>query len=355
MQETTSTHTALGQILLETDRLEEAGAEIAYSVSLNPYAATGHTLRGEYFHQRGDQEAAIRAYQRAFELDPSQIGVFVALSNELRQNGGTPNDVMVLLQIALREDAEDATLLLSLGDQWQRLGQTKAAIDAYQSALEQLTPYGRTSRSGPLASDDSRAFAFSRIATTYEDMGEMPAAMNYYQSAVAAAPDSRWTYLLLGDVQRRQNDIESAIKSYEKALTADKEFVEAYIRLGDLYTATGDSNRAEKLYERALELTNPSIAQHDPSITFASLAKHVPSDDALFASDETFVEETSAHIHPMGLAKFSPQILWPELWIMGKISLLPSFTKDGIKGYKRYSCIHKGWNRVKRMAFPRLF
>ena len=221
-QETTVSHLALGDVLLAQGNVEEAADEIAYALSQNSYSAAGHTLRGELAVTRNDNEGAIRAYQRAFELDPSQVGVYVALSNELRQKGGTPNDVMVLLQIALREEADEPTLLLALGDQWQRLGETDAAIDAYQAALEQLAPYSQGARPQPLTLGNSRAFAFSRVAATYEDQGDIEAAMNYYRSAIVAAPDASWTHLLYGDALRRQDDVNKAVNAYETALSLDE-------------------------------------------------------------------------------------------------------------------------------------
>ncbi len=309
VQESNQTHLALAQVLLAADRLDEAGDEIAFALAQNSYNSTGHTLRGNLFHELEEPDTAIRAYQRAFELDPTQIGVYVALSNDLRRNGGTPNDVMVLLRISLAEDSNDSTLLLALGDQWQRLGDAEAAIDTYQSALEQMALYGGADRSRPLASANSRAFAFSRIASTYEDLGEMQAAMSYHRSAVAAAPAAAWPQLLLGDALRRQNETEAAIAAYEAALNLDNNLVDAFIRLADLYSAAGEPERAASLYQRALDLTNPTLAQNDPltpstgstgspepgsaQTSFVSLpgaTDPLPASiDALFASDETLL------------------------------------------------------------------
>ena len=286
-QESTGTHLALAEVLMADSNLVEASDEIAYGLSQNRYSAAGHTLRGELAVARGNHEAAIRAYQRAFELDPSQVGVYVALSSELRLQGGTPNDVMVLLQIALREESDESTLLLALGDQWQRLGEVDAAIDAYQGALEQLAPYGGGGRPRPVAAANSRAFAFSRVAAAYEDQGDIEAAMNYYRSAMVAAPDAAWTHLLYGDALRRQDDINEAVEAYETALALDSEEVETFIRLANLYSATGDRESANNFFQRALDATTINLAERDPGITFIGLDNPLPSADALFASDET--------------------------------------------------------------------
>ncbi len=306
VQETTDSHLALAQVFLDAGRIEDAGNEIAYAVSQNPYSAVGHTLRGDFFRARDDRDAAIRAYQRAFELDPTLVGVYVALSEELRQNGGTPRDVMVLLQIALGEASEESTLLLALGDQWQRLGDAEAAIDAYHTAAEQLTPYGRSGSSQPLASADSQAFALARIASTYEDLGQTQAAMNYYHSAAVAAPAAAWPQLLLGDVQRRQNNVEEAIAAYENALSLENDLPEAYIRLADLYSAQGELERAQSLYQRALDLTNPALAQADPARTFTAQRLGTPTFNAALASDESLYQ--TAHARSLQ-AKTAPVFL----------------------------------------------
>ncbi len=298
-QESTSTHLELAEVLLADGKIDEAADEIAYAISQNSYLAAGHTLRGELSVARNDHEGAIRAYQRAFELDPSQVGVYVALSNELRLKGGTPNDVMVLLQIALREEADDPTLLLSLGDQWRRLGETDAAIDAYQSALEKLAPYNNVARPQPQTVSNSRAFAFSRIASTYEDQGNIEAALNYYRSAIVAAPDAAWTHLLHGDALRRQNDIEKAVAAYETALDIDNSEIESFIRLANLYSASGDGESADRFFQRALEATATDLAQQDPDVTLVNFQNQTPVSGALYASDETlFNSFNSAYARP---------------------------------------------------------
>ena len=286
-QETTNTHLALAEALLADGNVDEAADEISYALSQNRFNAAGHTLRGELALAKNDHEEAIRAYQRAFELDPSQVGVYVALSNELRQKGGTPNDVMVLLQIALREEANDPTLLLALGDQWQRLGETDAAIDAYQSALEQLAPYSMSTGPQLRTAGTSRAFAFSRVAAAYEDQGDIEAALNYYRSAIVAAPEEAWTHLLYGDAMRRQDDTSMAVNAYETALSLDDEEVETFIRLANLYSAKGEEDNANDFLQRALDITTSNLAQADPGIILVNLTNPIQGADAAFVSDET--------------------------------------------------------------------
>ena len=295
VQETTNTHLALAEVLIEAKQLDAAADEIAYAMQQNPFSPIGYTLRGDLFQANKDLGASVQAYQRAFELDPTQTGVYVALSNKLRQTGGNPDDVMVLLQTALRVDAQEATLLLALGDQWQRLGDAEAAIEAYQGAVAQLTPYGRSNRRNHQSSASSRAFAYSRIASTYEDLGQTEAAMNYYNSAVAATPDMAWPYLLWGDALRRRNDVEGAIEAYETAIDRDNEYVDAFVRLADLYEAIGKSERARSLYDRVLELTVPQAAQNPTAtqLSFASLPGQAPF-AAPLASDETLVQGKKA-------------------------------------------------------------
>jgi superkiller protein 3 len=287
VQESTETRLALAQALINDGRIIEAAQEIAYAADLDPYNPSGYSLQGDLFHEQKDSQAAVEAYQRALELDPTRTGVYVALSNELRLSGGLPNDLMAQLQMALRVDEDEATLLIALGDQWQRIGNTDAAIDAYQAALEQLTPFTQDRRSRPFQSTESRAFAFARIAATYEDLGEKQAALNYLRSAIAAAPKLPWPQVLMGDALRRYNDIDGAVAAYTAAIEGDPEYVDAYVRLAELYEATGEPERAQSLYDQALELTGSNDPGAIAELIYASSASQPATLDPSLASDET--------------------------------------------------------------------
>jgi hypothetical protein len=59
-----------------------------------------YRLRGDYWRKQRQPENAVHAYERALALDPTQIGTYVALRNQLRQQGGRPEELSGLLESA---------------------------------------------------------------------------------------------------------------------------------------------------------------------------------------------------------------------------------------------------------------
>jgi tetratricopeptide (TPR) repeat protein len=253
-QESIDTRLVLAELLLRANRLDEAERDIERLLTLAPYNASAYRLQGDMYYQQGQFEQAIIAYERAFELDPTRIAVYVSLSNQLRQHGGRPAEILELLQTASQVNPGEATLLIALGDQLQRVGDTRAAIDAYQAALETLDPYTLTPQLRLRSTGPSRASAYARLASTYEDLGQLVPAMNYYQAVVAAAPEIPWTHVILGDALRRRNDVAAAKTTYLQAIQQDPTYIDAYVRLGDLLDARGSTDEADGLYQQALQM-----------------------------------------------------------------------------------------------------
>jgi tetratricopeptide (TPR) repeat protein len=253
-QESTDTRLGLAQLLVQANRLDEAQLELDRIMTLSPYNASAYQLQGDLYQEQGQFEQAITAYQRAFQLDPTRIAVYVSLSDQLRLHGGRPSEILELLQTASQINPSEATLLIALGDQLQRVGELQAAIDAYQSALDNLDPYALTPQLRLRSTGQIRAFAYARLAAVYEDMGRLEPAMNYYRAVPAAAPDTPWTYVLLGDALRRRNDLVTAEANYRLAIQRDPLHVDAYVRLADLLEARDNTTESKDIYEQAFQI-----------------------------------------------------------------------------------------------------
>jgi len=293
-QETIDIRLPLARTLLEANQTEPAIAEIKEVLALDPNNASGYALLGDFYqrHQMGDQ--ATDAYQQAFRLDPSQVGLFLSLSDQLRQQGRQQGEVLDLLQAAIQANPDEATLALALGDSYQRHGDTEEAMEAYKSALDMFETQSLSNTLDPRSVRLSRAYAYTRLGAIREELGELEPAMNYYGAAVAAAPDATWTQIILGDALRRRNDMDDAEAAYQAAIENDPGEVDAYVRLAELKNAGGDSVQADRLYQRALEI---AVAQANldetPELQSSLQANRsvvVPQGqtaDAAFKSDET--------------------------------------------------------------------
>jgi tetratricopeptide (TPR) repeat protein len=284
-QEASASRLALGRVLLAANRLDQAQREIDQVLALQPNNAAAYALQGDLSGARGLPADATVAYQKAFRLDPTQVQLYLALSNQFRQLGGEQEEMLNLLETAIRANPNEATLALALGDQLQRQGETVRAIDAYQSALDMFELASLSPNLTPRGADTSRAYAYIRLASVSEDLGLMEPAMNYYSAAVAAAPDLPWTQVTYGDALRRRNDVAAAEAAYRRAIANDPNFANAYVQLADLLTANGNDIEAQVLRNQALDVAFTLAAQPQTSKAQSGLSKTAPENDATGSFD----------------------------------------------------------------------
>lgn len=260
-QESTETRLELAQVLIDAGRVDEAQTEIDGILRTQPATPLAYSLQGDIFLRNHQPQEATEAYQHGFRLDPTQVSIFVKLTNQLRYQGGQQDDILELLQQAIKANPDEPMLALALGDQLERRGEIDRAVDAYQTALDMLELSTLSNTLNPRVNHVSRAYAFARLSGVSEDQGQLEAAMNYYHAAVAAVPELAWPRLLLGDALRRRGELEDAEVTYTHALSADPEDVDAHMRLADLNQAMGHGERAAAYREQAQELALAQSAQ----------------------------------------------------------------------------------------------
>ena len=279
-QESDATRLALARTLLAAGRVAEAQMALDYVLAHQPNNAAAYALQGDIHSAMLRTDQATVAYQKAFRLDPTQVPVYLALSNQFRQLGGQPSEMLDLLEAAIRANPDEPVLWLGLGDQLQRQGETARAIDAYQAALDRFELASLSNSLSPRGSDSSRAYAYIRLASVSEDLGQTEPAMNYYGAAAAAAPDLPWTQVMLGDALRRRNDVAGAEVAYRRAIADDPGFANAYGQLADLLTASGNTVEAAVLQQQALDVAFTQVAAPQTVRGQAGLSRPVPSGEA---------------------------------------------------------------------------
>ncbi|MFN2202191.1 MAG: tetratricopeptide repeat protein [Caldilineaceae bacterium] len=287
-QESAEMRLILAQAQADDGLLEEAKDQVLRVLKLQPENALAYGLLGDVYGQLGLALAATDAYMQAFSLDPTQVQLYLRLTNQFRQQGGKQDDVLELLQTAIRANPDEAALALALGDQYQQRGDTEAAIEAYQAALDKMERTSTASGTNPRSTNTGRAFALIRLASVSEDRGQLEPAMNYYSAAVAAAPDVPWTHATYGDALRRRGDADGAAQAYQRAMEVDGDFANAYVRLADLLEAQGNATAAAALMDEALSISLEQTASAAEAKGYTGLGKLTPdavSSDLSFDSD----------------------------------------------------------------------
>ena len=246
-----------------------ARAEIQKSLAAGD-DAEGHRLLGELDEQLNDPLDAVREYERAARMDPSEQNYFEWGSELFLHNASEP-----AVEVFTRGSSaypKSARLLTGLGaalyakgtydEAARRLCQaadlepTKPAPYLFLGKIEKATPallpcsepklagFAREQPENALA---NYYYAISlwkraRVSENRQDVGQVEALL---KKAVAINPEFDEGYLQLGIVHVSRADIEQALRDFQKAIEVNPHLAEAHRQLGLLYQRTGEAAKAQ--------------------------------------------------------------------------------------------------------------
>ncbi|MEO1376147.1 MAG: tetratricopeptide repeat protein [Cyanobacteria bacterium J06635_10] len=129
--------------------------------------------------------------------------------------------------------------LLKIAVDKHSLGQLEAAIEYYQKILKLKPDY---------------AEVHSNLGILFKQQGNFSAAVNSLQQAVKIKPDLVEAYCNLGSVQKKQGNLSAAIDCYEQALKIKPDLVEAYCSLGIVLKEQGNLSASIDSFQQALKI-----------------------------------------------------------------------------------------------------
>jgi tetratricopeptide (TPR) repeat protein len=236
-----------------------------------------HHLLGDVQEKLGNSLDAVREYQRAAELDPSEAYIFDWGSELLLHH--VPEPALDVFANGNRLFPRSVRMLIGLGAAWFARGSYDQAVERICEASDispsDSTPYlflGKM-QSGQSTPTEKSVERFHRFVTQQPDNAQA----NYYyavglwklrkaQDAASAEQvesllkhairlDAKFAaaYLQLGILHSEQRDYARAISYYQQAIQADPQMEEAHYRLFQAYRQVGDSAKAEaelQIYDR---------------------------------------------------------------------------------------------------------
>jgi tetratricopeptide (TPR) repeat protein len=248
----------LGKLLADNGKATEALPYLDHASRLSPRDPEVHHLRGDVEEKLSNPLEAVREYQRAAELDPSELNLF---------DWGTELLIHRALEPATEVFAKGSRLfpksvrmLVALGVAWYARGSYDQAVQCLVNASDLApanpTPYLFLGRMQNLETTPSAASAerLQRFAQMEPDN----ALANYY-SAVSLwkqSPDSR--------DDKRSERVEALL---QKAVRQDPKLGTAYLQLGILYSGRADFAHAIRAFQRAIEVSSEeTIPQPDETL-----------------------------------------------------------------------------------------
>ena len=237
----------LATVLWNLGRIKEASGVCSHAITLNPEGAEGFALLGAVLGAQGDSLGAIENLERAINLKPQLVTVWVQLALLYREQ-----DNLELALVACRraESMEPERV-----DVLNAVGLVCMAREDWEQAEEALRRAAARADIGHLRSQIEINLAALFIARK-----EFSTAVIFCRSALDGYPAYPKAHNILGVALKFLNDFTGAEKSFRKAIELDKTMTEAQVNLGTVLEMSYQWDSALECYEKALDI-NPNSAE----------------------------------------------------------------------------------------------
>jgi tetratricopeptide (TPR) repeat protein len=230
-----------------------------------------HRLLGDIAEKSGDSLKAVREYQKAAELDPSEPNFFDWGAELLLHRAAEP--AIEVFGKGSRLFPHSARMLVALGVSWysngsydqaaQRLCEASdldpadpqpylflgkiQSVETNQSECpaERLKRFAKLQPENPLANYYYGVNLWKRRKGP-DDAESVAQAEFHLTRAVQLDPKLGVGFLQLGVIYSERKDFARAISSYQGAIQASPQLEEARYRLAQAYKRTGEKDKAEK-------------------------------------------------------------------------------------------------------------
>lgn len=250
--------------------------------------AEGHRLLGELDERLNEPLEAVREYEHAARMDPSEQNYFEWGTELLLHKAAEPAvEVFTRGSSAYAKSARMRTGLgaaLYASGSWEEAARSLCAASDLQPA--DPAPYlflGKIEKTSPspLPCSEEKLARFAQeqpgnaLANFYyaisvwkrekgsEDQAGRKQAETLLEKAVAIDPKLDEAYLQLGMVHSARGNFEQAIRDYKKAVEVNPRLGEAHRELGMIYQRTGEKAKAEQEFATYKEIEKEEAAERE--------------------------------------------------------------------------------------------
>ncbi len=191
---------------------------------------------GNSYSDVGNVEGALRALEKAVEINPSLAESRTNLGNIYLKKGRV-DDAIDEYQYALDINPDDAKTHNNLGNAYSNLGRLDDAISKYRLSLE-LEP--------------NFIDAHKNLANAYCKKTMYVKAIAQLKQALALEPRDASVYVQLGNVYGQMDNCKKAISQYKKALKINSRSADAHYGIAVCYNKLGRVDDEIRAYKKAL-------------------------------------------------------------------------------------------------------
>lgn len=201
-----------GLNFLKAGKNEEALKAFERAHQLDPAMLEALNNIGRIYADRGDNETAVKYFKKALNIEPLYVPALSNLGLTL-YTSGKPEDAIHPWRLCLKEDKDNPTIHYYLANALRDAAE-KADRETRDSFLREAREHYNTS----IRLDPSNAAAFSGLGVVDLEEGRLTDARRSIMKSLQLRPQSSYSYFNLGLIEERQGNKAAAIKAFESSL-----------------------------------------------------------------------------------------------------------------------------------------
>ncbi|MEM9883866.1 MAG: tetratricopeptide repeat protein [Planctomycetota bacterium] len=266
-------HLMAGRISLERGELERSYRLFQLSAELDAEIADAHYYQGVVLQRWRQFDAALAAYQRAYEIEPDHAGRMLAVAETMVSLQRT-DDAVALLEDKKYYFDQNAGLRAMLGHLYAMRDEPRLAVDNFRQATmldpENVRLHEELALAQVAAGDhadaanslrrllerpeyENRADLKRSLARAEAATGRLEAAREVYLGLTRLDPTHTEDWLRLGEVCWKTQDLGGALIAANRAVQLAPRRHEGYVLAGLVWQQRGRTENALQMFDRAIE------------------------------------------------------------------------------------------------------
>ena len=240
----------LAMVLLQQHRTEDCIREVRYLLNSDPRNGFAYNILGSAQLLQKDYDAAMESFDRAIEINPDLVGVYLKKGRLLFNRGEKELAEKALLE-ALSLSPDVLNYRFMLASFYLKQENYSAAVDILHEGLT----------GAPVD-----ALIYNYLAGISFKQQDDPAAVKHLKKAISVNPEYVTPSLNLAKYYLAKAEYDQAITLFNAILKQDSENLKALSGLILVYELTGRPDSAELVYQQILATGSPEamlfVAQH---------------------------------------------------------------------------------------------
>lgn len=237
----------------------------------NQKKAIEEKTAGNEFYKKKDLDNAMAHYDKAIELDPTNITYYTnkaAVYFEQNLHDKCVETCQKAIDVG-RENKADYKLIAKaiarIGNSYYKQKDLENALKYYNSSIsehrnpdtmkkKQMVEKEIKEKELLALLDPVKAEELKSLGNEAYKKGDFPTAMKHYNQSAIHNPSDPKLFRNRAAALTKLMEFPSALKDCEEAIKLDPEFVKAYVQKGAILTVLKEKSKAQSAYAKALEL-----------------------------------------------------------------------------------------------------